>query len=322
MIVRTLRRLALAAAIGTTLANLPLAAASYIFIDYHAGPTTPQSTPASVWSPELWGWVDLNTLGAAAGVVNPLGTGMNAWRITDAVPTAPNPAYVSALSPSAITNAARDGWRLSTYARYVNDFGGAANMGLSAFIGGRAYHLGLDLTASGDLQATLNDETPRTFQLTTGGTGASAFHRLELQNSPGTNLVGFEFDGQVINTGWDGVAAPGHDSVVNWGNQLGPRGVMDFQDVAFEIGPFLTQTADFDADGDADGQDFLSWQRTVGSTFDRSADGNFDGRVDGADLAVWRQSFARPGAAQAIPEPSSLVIALLSACMLAAGDRK
>jgi hypothetical protein len=313
MIVRTSRRLALVAAVGLALANLPFAAASYIFIDYHAGPTTPQSTPASVWSPELWGWVDLNTLGAAAGVVNPLGTGMNAWRITDAIPTAPNPAYVSALTPSAITNAARDGWRLSSYARYVNDFGAGANMGLSAFIGGRAYHLGLDLTASGDLQATLNDETPRTYQLTTGGTGASAFHRFELQNTPGSSAVAFEFDGQVINAQWDGVAAPpNHDSIVNWGNQLGPRGVMDFQDVAFEIGPFVEQTADFDADGDADGQDFLSWQRTLGSTFDHAADGNFDGRVDGADLAIWRQAFGRPAAAQAIPEPGSLILALLA----------
>jgi hypothetical protein len=312
MIVRTSRQLTFAAAIGLSLANLPLADASYIFIDYHAGPTTPQSTPSSVWSPEMWGWVNLNAVGAGAGVVNPLGTGMNAWRVTDAIPTV-NPAYVSALTPSAITNAARDGWRLSSYARYVNDFGAGANMGLSAFIGGRAYHLGLDLTASGDLQATLNDETPRTYQLTTGGAGAWAFHRFELQNTPGSNSVAFEFDGQVISAGWDGVAAPpGHESIVNWGNQLGPRGIMDFQDVVFEIGPFVEQTADFDADGDADGQDFLSWQRTLGSTFDHSADGNFDGRVDGADLAVWRQAFGRPGGAQAIPEPGALMLALIA----------
>jgi hypothetical protein len=251
-------------------------------------------------------------VGAGAGVVNPIGSGMNAWRITDALPTAPNPAYVAGLSPGAITNAARDGWRLSSYARYVNDFGGAANMGLSAFIGGRAYHLGLDLTASGDLQATLYDETPRTYQLTTGGTGTSAFHRFELQNTPGSSAVAFEFDGQVINAQWDGMSAPNHDSVVNWGNQLGPRGVMDFQDVAFEIGPFVEQTADFDGDGDADGRDLLNWQRTVGSVFDRSADGNFDGRVDGADLAIWRQSFGQPAGVQAIPEPSALLLALLA----------
>src|SRR5688572_18183900 len=108
------RRLVLLAALAVALATSPNALASYIYIDYHAGPTTPASTPLNVWSPELWGWVDLNAVGFGAGVVNPGGDGMNAWRITDSLATLPNPAYVSALSPSAIANAARDGWRLSS----------------------------------------------------------------------------------------------------------------------------------------------------------------------------------------------------------------
>ena len=312
MIVRTSLRCALVAALGLTVANVPLANASSIYISYLAGPTVPNSTPDSVWKPRSWGWSELNTAGAGAGVVNPLGTGMNAWRINDSAPSGPNPAYVYGLAELEAADAARDGWRFSTYGRYVNDFGGGANMGLSAFLGGRAYHLGLDLTSGGDLQATLNDESLRTYQLTTGGAGTSNFHRFELQSTPGSNFVTFEFDGQPIGGAWDGVAAPNHDPVVNWGNQLGARGVMDFQDVTFELGPFIEQTADFDADGDAAGFDFLNWQRTLGSTIDRTADGNFDGRVDGADLAIWRQSFGQPTAAQTIPEPSALVLALLA----------
>lgn len=286
-------------------------AGSYVYIDYHAGPTTAQSTPASVWSPALWGWDELNTAGAGAGVVNPVGAGMNAWRITDSSTTAANPAYVAALSARATADAAAYGWRFATAARYVTDFGGGANLGLSAFVGGRAYHLALDLTASGDLQATLYDETPRVYLLTSGGTGASAFHRFELQNAADTNSVTFEFDGVVLDATWNGVAQT-HDTTFHWGNVIGSRGVMEFQDVSLEIGPLVSETADFNADGHVDGRDFLVWQRTLGSAFDHSADGNFDGRVDGADLAVWKASFGVP-AAHAVPEPAAATIAALAA---------
>src|SRR5215213_4343786 len=203
---RTGRLGALLPAVWVALATSQLATASYVYMDYYAGPTTPASTPKNVWSPDLWGWVDLHAGLAGAGVVNPLGDGMNAWRITDSLAAIPNPAYVSALTSSAQTDAARDGWRLSTSARYVDDFGTGANQGVSTYIGNRAYHLMLDLTAGGDLQATLYDQTPRVYRLTTGGNGAAAFHRFKLQNSPGTAIVAFEFDGQVIDSQWDGIA--------------------------------------------------------------------------------------------------------------------
>lgn len=41
-------------------------------------------------------------------------------------------------------------------------------------------------------------------------------------------------------------------------------------------------------DRDVDGDDFLLWQRTVG-TSDLSADGNDDGVVDNDDLYIWQQ---------------------------------
>ena len=52
--------------------------------------------------------------------------------------------------------------------------------------------------------------------------------------------------------------------------------------------------ADFDADGDVDGGDFLRWQRNVGAigapaVSQGNADGDSD--VDGADLAIWRDHF-------------------------------
>jgi hypothetical protein len=62
--------------------------------------------------------------------------------------------------------------------------------------------------------------------------------------------------------------------------------------------PLLAEpvAGDFDGDGVATGNDFLAWQRglgtTVGATLaDGDADG--DGAVTGSDLAVWKSSFSQ-----------------------------
>lgn len=70
--------------------------------------------------------------------------------------------------------------------------------------------------------------------------------------------------------------------------------------------------ADFNQDGDVDGDDFLIWQRGlgVGSTLpEGDADGN--GEVDAGDLAAWRFQFGSTNAAvpvgSAVPEPTGLI---------------
>ncbi|WP_197530662.1 hypothetical protein [Bythopirellula polymerisocia] len=78
---------------------------------------------------------------------------------------------------------------------------------------------------------------------------------------------------------------------------------------------------DFDGDGDADGADFLIWQRQNGSTGfyplnTLEADGNADGVVDEKDLLLWKQhsnnvSMALPlRQSLAIPEPSTVALLL------------
>lgn len=82
---------------------------------------------------------------------------------------------------------------------------------------------------------------------------------------------------------------------------------------------------DYDLDGDVDGEDFLVWQRTMGSTTDVAADGNGDGMVDEADLAIWQNAFASTSnSAFAIPEPNSLllVISLLVWPFLSGGNKR
>jgi hypothetical protein len=74
--------------------------------------------------------------------------------------------------------------------------------------------------------------------------------------------------------------------------------------------------ADFDADGDVDGRDFLIWQRGVGTTTGATrltGDANFDGAVNAADLAVWRSQFGTSAtlAGAPVPEPHSAVLILL-----------
>ncbi len=73
--------------------------------------------------------------------------------------------------------------------------------------------------------------------------------------------------------------------------------------------------ADFDLDGDVDGADFLTWQRSFGQTAvsHSQGDANGDNKVDHLDLLAW-QSGAGGSPAQAlasVPEPSTASLALL-----------
>jgi hypothetical protein len=71
---------------------------------------------------------------------------------------------------------------------------------------------------------------------------------------------------------------------------------------------------DFDVDADADGADFIIWQRTQGSTTNLAADGSGNNQVDATDMAIWRQNFAAARAiGVATPEPHALGLALIAA---------
>jgi hypothetical protein len=80
-------------------------------------------------------------------------------------------------------------------------------------------------------------------------------------------------------------------------------------------------TGDYDGDRDVDGQDFLVWQRTLGSTSDLGADGNSNGVIDAGDLQAWRSNFGAAGggaAAITAPEPGALALAAVAGAVVAA----
>lgn len=77
---------------------------------------------------------------------------------------------------------------------------------------------------------------------------------------------------------------------------------------------------DYDANGVVNGNDFLLWQRTFGSTVTAGsgADGSGNGLIDAADLDLWRNNFGAGGgaaspAAASVPEPNSVEL-LLGLC--------
>ncbi len=77
----------------------------------------------------------------------------------------------------------------------------------------------------------------------------------------------------------------------------------------------LTDTADFDRDGDVDGRDLLTWQRGYGAgTTNLAGDADHDGTVDDADLTIWVAQFGEEAGATLaqIPEPTGATLALIA----------
>jgi hypothetical protein len=297
--------------------------AAYIHSMYQAslagGEVTP---PASIF----WQWVDYaGTRGA--GVTNAGGTALNAWQVSDSSTSSVsprNPFYAVDVTDNFgsadLTNATRDGWRMSANLRMVADNGTGPGLGLSVFFNNRAYHLMLDLEG-GDLRATLFDgesnQPSQSYFATSGATGSAAFHQFALQSAGGTSLVDAYVDGRKLNTTtWDGRGLA-HANTLEWGSsdRAGANtGVVQFNSVLFEIGPFPPPVVgDYNGDAATDGGDLLAWQRTLGSRTSLAADGSGNGVVDAADLTVWKGGLSvASAAAGAVPEPQAALLAWLA----------
>jgi hypothetical protein len=84
-----------------------------------------------------------------------------------------------------------------------------------------------------------------------------------------------------------------------------------------------SESADFDSDGDVDGEDFLTWQRGLGvdaGATRSDGDASSDQLVNDKDLAVWRSQFGS-ASSTALPEPASCVYVFISLAVTAAFRR-
>jgi hypothetical protein len=93
---------------------------------------------------------------------------------------------------------------------------------------------------------------------------------------------------------------------------------------AFTLGP--AANADFDGNGIVNGNDFLIWQKNLGSGNSHgTGDANGDGLVNAADLAVWKTQYGTSPAAAAaasVPEPAAAVLALCGVALIAGNRRR
>jgi hypothetical protein len=99
---------------------------------------------------------------------------------------------------------------------------------------------------------------------------------------------------------------------------LSPSGTAIFRHVHVSDAPILD--ADFDGNGQVDGNDFVAWQRGLGSTGAAATlaggDANGDNVVDAADLALWKSNFGS-GGLSAVPEPTSVALSATGGAVLA-----
>ena len=96
--------------------------------------------------------------------------------------------------------------------------------------------------------------------------------------------------------------------------------------ISIPVNFLVVLPGDYNSDGIVDAQDYVVWQRNVGltggATYARG-DGNRDGDVTVADYDIWRSHFGETasgfasagGLASAIPEPSSIALAMLGICL-------
>ncbi|MDC0936923.1 Ig-like domain-containing protein [Pirellulales bacterium] len=107
-----------------------------------------------------------------------------------------------------------------------------------------------------------------------------------LQSGPSNGTLIFENDGTFTYTPNEGFQ--GRDAFTYL--------AFDFiqQSAATTVAIIVGESADFDADGNTDGGDFLTWQRNHGAVADAvltDGDSNFDGAVNAQDVAFWEGSF-------------------------------
>jgi len=91
---------------------------------------------------------------------------------------------------------------------------------------------------------------------------------------------------------------------------LRPQNFSSLQEQNLDSHPGTGEDGRFDADDDADGADFLEWQRTVtesGAPAHTGANATGDARINGIDLAIWSSKFGAPPHWQTLSSSSNSI---------------
>ena len=120
-----------------------------------------------------------------------------------------------------------------------------------------------------------------------------------------------------------GFSIQSYDTIDGWA--LTWNGAFDPADapellITYTTDPIVSEDADFDADGDVDMADLMTWQRGFGLSSGASlgdGDANNDGAVDAADLAILKDQFGNMtvSALGAVPEPSAAMLLVVGAML-------
>lgn len=136
---------------------------------------------------------------------------------------------------------------------------------------------------------------------------------------------GFTVFGRVLGSGMTVADAIASLPRANAGGAFTTLPVIDFQGgtifrenlVLFNDISILTNPdADYTFNGTVNNADLGVWESDFGSTLQVEADGNGSGIVDGSDFLLWQQQLGTSGATAAtvaVPEPTTLLLAILTA---------
>ncbi len=183
------------------------------------------------------------------------------------------------------------------------------------------------------IQSTLNEGDLLAFDAEFPAGGG-----VQVPDVPGANLLSLEFDVSADAEGTFHLLAVDGLARSEWSDAAQPfqmrRTYANLPDGGgpVTIGAILVApeiSADFDRDGDVDGDDFLQWQIGFGtasgaSRSDGDADG--DGDIDGDDFLAWQLAYSAAtnpsGQARTVPEPSAWALAVMLGAMLTVRRRR
>lgn len=221
---------------------------------YYAGSTTDTPTtvpdPASAaggnWSLRF----DEDPNLFVGPIKDDLGTGWNAWVVSDSSTVSSHFAQYSLTLPGEVLeNASKYGWVISVRGRFVQNFGSSYTL-FGQFADAKLNRnlVYFDLNASGDLSAVL--QTGGRFvtnALTTSGTGSTDYHMHQIEFTPATTNAAYFLDGTLIatdlNTTRESSSTPG--LVWGAGSSVG-MGEMNFNLIEFKTvaAPFARIASD------------------------------------------------------------------------------